>query len=102
MIRRPGGGGRQLLCLSLLEAARRWNVAGQEHHPWTAPSEGGEEGPRGWLKDRYGLSWQITPVRLTKLLDDPDQAAAQRVMSAMLQMTRIDIAELERAYAAGA
>jgi|SRR5215211_447911 len=68
----------------------------------TALSEGGEEGPRGWLKDRYGLSWQITPARLTEPLNDPDEAAAQRVMSAMLQMTKIDIAELERAYAAGA
>ena len=69
---------------------------------WTALSEGGEEGPYGWLKDRYGLSWQIVPVRLTELLHDPDEAAAQRVMAAMLQMTKIDIAELERAYAAGA
>ena len=67
---------------------------------WTALREGGEEGPCGWLKDRYGLSWQIVPVRLTELLNDPDEAAAQRVMSAMLQMTKIDIAELERAYAA--
>jgi predicted 3-demethylubiquinone-9 3-methyltransferase (glyoxalase superfamily) len=50
----------------------------------------------------YGLSWQITPVRLTELLNDPDEAAAQRVMAAMLQMTKIDIAELERAHAAGA
>ena len=56
----------------------------------------------GWLKDRYGLSWQITPVRLTELLNDPDEAAAQRVMAAMLQMTKIDIAEPERASAAGA
>ena len=48
-----------------------------------------------------GLSWQIMPIRLTELLNDPDEAAAQRVMSAM-QMTKIDIAELERAYAAGA
>ena len=73
----------------------------QEWRPvaWTALSEGGEEGPCGWLKDRYGLSWQIVPVRLTELLNDPDEAAAQRVMSAMLQMTKIDIAELERAYA---
>jgi predicted 3-demethylubiquinone-9 3-methyltransferase (glyoxalase superfamily) len=69
---------------------------------WTALSEGGEEGPCGWPKDRYGLSWQIMPVRLTELLNDPDEAAAQRVMSAMLQMAKIDIAELERAYAAGA
>ena len=66
----------------------------------TAPET--EEGPCGWLKDRYGLSWQIVPVRLAELLNDPDEAAAQRVMAAMLKMTRIDIAELERAYAGGA
>ena len=47
--------------------------------------------PRGWLKDRYALSWQIMPVRQTELLNDPDEAAAQRVMSAMLQMTKLDI-----------
>ncbi len=68
---------------------------------WNALTEGGEEGPCGWLKDRYGLSWQINPVRLTELLEDPDREAAQRVMSAMLRMNKIDIAELERAYAAG-
>jgi predicted 3-demethylubiquinone-9 3-methyltransferase (glyoxalase superfamily) len=68
---------------------------------WTALSEGGEEGPCGWLKDRYGLSWQVVPVRLTELQNDPDEAAAQRVMAAMLRMTKIDIAELERVYAAG-
>src|SRR5215212_7647615 len=71
-------------------------------HYWAALTEGGEEGPCGWLKDRYGLSWQIMPVKLTELLNDPDEAAAQRAMAAMLQMTKIDIAELERAYAAGA
>lgn len=71
---------------------------------WEKLSQGGDENAQqcGWLKDRYGLSWQIMPVRLTELLNDPDEAAAQRVMAAMLQMTKIDIAELERAYAAGA
>jgi predicted 3-demethylubiquinone-9 3-methyltransferase (glyoxalase superfamily) len=69
---------------------------------WEKLTDGGEESQCGWLKDRYGLSWQIMPVRLTELLNDPDEAAAQRVMAAMLQMTKIDIAELERAYATGA
>ena len=64
-------------------------------------SDGGEEGPCGWLKDRFGLSWQIVPTRLDELLADPDQEKAQRVMAAMLQMKKIEIAELERA-AAGA
>ena len=63
-------------------------------------SEGGEEGPCGWLKDRYGLSWQIVPRRLSELLADPDREKAQRVMAAMLQMGKIDIAGLERAAAA--
>jgi predicted 3-demethylubiquinone-9 3-methyltransferase (glyoxalase superfamily) len=66
---------------------------------WRTLSEGGEEGPCGWLKDRYGLSWQIVPARLVELLSDPDQAKAQRVMSAMLKMGKIEIGELERAAA---
>jgi predicted 3-demethylubiquinone-9 3-methyltransferase (glyoxalase superfamily) len=69
---------------------------------WNKLSEGGEEGPCGWLKDRFGLSWQIVPTALPRLLGDPDQEKAQRVMAAMLKMKKIDIAELERAAAAGA
>ena len=64
---------------------------------WAALTDGGEEGPCGWLKDRYGLSWQINPRRLGELLSDPDPGRATRAMRAMLQMRKIDIAELERA-----
>ena len=64
---------------------------------WSKLSEGGEEGPCGWLKDKFGLSWQIVPIRLSELLADPDQEKAQRVMQAMLKMKKIEIAELERA-----
>lgn len=64
---------------------------------WNALSDGGEPGPCGWLKDRFGVSWQIVPTRLNELLADPDQAKAQRVMAAMLQMKKIDVAALERA-----
>jgi predicted 3-demethylubiquinone-9 3-methyltransferase (glyoxalase superfamily) len=64
---------------------------------WSALSEGGEEGPCGWLKDRFGLSWQIVPARLTELLGDPDRDKSQRVMQAMLKMKKIEIPELERA-----
>jgi predicted 3-demethylubiquinone-9 3-methyltransferase (glyoxalase superfamily) len=64
---------------------------------WSVLSEGGEEGPCGWLKDRFGLSWQIIPVALTELLNDPDAAKAQRAMAAMLQMKKIDIAALRAA-----
>jgi len=68
-------------------------------HFWTRLSEGGEEGPCAWLKDRFGVSWQIVPVRLPELLSDPDRDKAQRVMAAMLQMKKIDIATLELAAA---
>jgi predicted 3-demethylubiquinone-9 3-methyltransferase (glyoxalase superfamily) len=67
---------------------------------WSALSEGGEEGPCGWLKDRFGVSWQVVPTRLPELLRDPDREKSQRVMAAMLQMTKLEIAELERAAAA--
>ncbi len=60
-------------------------------------ADGGEEGPCGWLKDRYGLSWQIVPTRLGELLGDPDRERSQRAMQAMLKMKKIEIDELERA-----
>ena len=66
---------------------------------WSKLSEGGEEGPCGWLKDRYGLSWQIVPTRLPELLADPDAEKSQRVMQAMLEMKKIEIDALERAAA---
>ena len=66
---------------------------------WEALSEGGEQGPCGWLKDRYGLSWQIVPTRLIELLADPDAERSQRVMRAMMGMRKIEIAELEAAAA---
>ena len=64
---------------------------------WETLSDGGEQGPCGWLKDRFGLSWQVVPTRLTELLADPDRERSQRVMQAMLGMRRIVIAELEAA-----
>jgi predicted 3-demethylubiquinone-9 3-methyltransferase (glyoxalase superfamily) len=67
---------------------------------WSVLSDGGEEGPCGWLKDRFGLSWQIVPVRLPELLGDPDSERAQRVMAAMLEMKKIEIGELEHAATA--
>jgi predicted 3-demethylubiquinone-9 3-methyltransferase (glyoxalase superfamily) len=65
---------------------------------WERLSEGGEEGPCGWLKDKFGLSWQIVPSVLGELLNDPDPVKSQRVMQAMLQMKKINIADLKRAY----
>jgi predicted 3-demethylubiquinone-9 3-methyltransferase (glyoxalase superfamily) len=66
---------------------------------WSKLAEGGEEGPCGWLKDRFGVSWQIVPTALPELLLDADQERAQRVMAAMLKMRKIDIGALERAAA---
>lgn len=68
---------------------------------WGKLSEGGQEGPCGWLKDRYGLSWQIVPSALGKLLSDPDPARSKRVMQAMLQMKKLDVGALRRAYDGG-
>jgi predicted 3-demethylubiquinone-9 3-methyltransferase (glyoxalase superfamily) len=67
---------------------------------WERLAAGGQEIACGWVTDRYGLSWQIVPKRLMELQADPDREKAQRVTVAMLQMTKIDIAELERAAAA--
>jgi predicted 3-demethylubiquinone-9 3-methyltransferase (glyoxalase superfamily) len=68
---------------------------------WSKLSEGGEEGPCGWLKDKFGVSWQIVPTVLPELLDDPDPDKSQRVMQAMLKMKKIDIDALEQAAAQG-
>ena len=62
-----------------------------------ALTDGGEQGPCGWVKDRFGLSWQVVPTRLIELLADPDEARAQRAMAAMLEMRKIDIAAVEAA-----
>jgi predicted 3-demethylubiquinone-9 3-methyltransferase (glyoxalase superfamily) len=64
---------------------------------WNRLSEGGEPGPCGWLKDKYGVSWQVTPTELGELLSDPDRDKSQRVMKAMLEMGKIDIATLRKA-----
>jgi predicted 3-demethylubiquinone-9 3-methyltransferase (glyoxalase superfamily) len=68
-------------------------------HFWDRLSAGGEGGQCGWLKDKYGLSWQIVPDRLPELLTDPDPEKAQRALQAMFQMQKIDIAAIERAVA---
>ncbi|MGF7237716.1 MAG: VOC family protein [Frankia sp.] len=64
---------------------------------WAALSDGGEEGPCGWLKDRYGLSWQVVPAALGEVLGDPDPDRSRRATQAMMEMKKIDIAELQKA-----
>jgi predicted 3-demethylubiquinone-9 3-methyltransferase (glyoxalase superfamily) len=65
---------------------------------WDKLSADGEEGQCGWLKDKFGLSWQIVPTILGQLLADKDAGKAQRVMQAMLQMRKLDISKLKQAY----
>jgi predicted 3-demethylubiquinone-9 3-methyltransferase (glyoxalase superfamily) len=69
-------------------------------HYWSKLGDDGEHGPCGWLKDRFGLSWQVVPTALPRLLSDSDREKAQRVMACMLQMSKLEIAELEAAAAA--
>lgn len=79
-------------CESQAEVDRLWEEL---------TADGGEESMCGWLKDKYGLSWQIVPTVLGKLASDPDPVKAQRVIQAMLQMRKLDIAELQKAYEGG-
>src|SRR5438309_2487058 len=69
-------------------------------HFWEKLSAGGQEVQCGWLKDRFGVSWQVVPTVLSEMLQDKDAQKAKRVMSAMLKMKKLDIAELKRAYEA--
>jgi predicted 3-demethylubiquinone-9 3-methyltransferase (glyoxalase superfamily) len=71
---------------------------GEVDHLWDNLTAGGEEQPCGWLKDRYGVSWQIVPTRLMEMLNDPDPEKAKRVTAAMFQMKKLHIPTLEQAY----
>ena len=80
------------------------NCASQEEidRLWAALTDGGKEGPCGWLTDRFGVSWQICPTALmSDVLRDPDRGRGQRMMTAMFGMTKLDMAELQRAADAG-
>lgn len=65
---------------------------------WEKLSDGGEEQGPGWVKDKYGLSWQIVPVRLEEMMGDEDPEKSGRVMNAMMQMTKLDVEKLKQAY----
>ena len=80
----------QVVCDSQEEVDRYWETL----------SDGGEQGPCGWLRDRFGVSWQVVPTALPRLLGDPDPERSQRVMQAMMGMKKLEIDELERAAAA--
>ena len=77
------------------------NQAEVDHFWENLIADGGEESMCGWLKDKFGLSWQIVPTALGKLSSDPDPVKAQRVIQAMLQMRKLNIAELQKAYEGG-
>ena len=65
---------------------------------WNALTAGGEEGPCGWLKDKFGLSWQVVPTAIPRMMTDPDRAKSARVMNAFMQMKKLDLAAIERAF----
>jgi predicted 3-demethylubiquinone-9 3-methyltransferase (glyoxalase superfamily) len=69
-------------------------------HYWETLSDGGEQGPCGWLKDKFGVSWQVVPTALPRLLQQPDPERSQRVMQVMMGMKKLVIEDLERAAAA--
>jgi predicted 3-demethylubiquinone-9 3-methyltransferase (glyoxalase superfamily) len=68
---------------------------------WTRLAAGGEEGPCGWLKDRFGMSWQIVPASLGRMMGDAANGSPSKVMEALLKMRKLDIAALEQAYGSG-
>jgi predicted 3-demethylubiquinone-9 3-methyltransferase (glyoxalase superfamily) len=69
---------------------------------WSRLSEGGEEGPCGWLKDRFGVSWQVVPAALGRMMTDAKSGSPAKMMEALLKMRKLDIAALEQAYRSGA
>jgi predicted 3-demethylubiquinone-9 3-methyltransferase (glyoxalase superfamily) len=66
---------------------------------WGKLTEGGQEGPCGWLEDQFGLSWQVVPAAIPRMMTDPDPAKSARVMNAFLKMKKLDLAAIKRAYA---
>ena len=69
---------------------------------WARLTDGGEEGPCGWLKDRFGVSWQVVPAALGRMMSDPKSGNPAKMMEALLKMHKLDIATLEQAYRSGA
>jgi predicted 3-demethylubiquinone-9 3-methyltransferase (glyoxalase superfamily) len=80
----------QIMCKTQEEVDHYWNRLGQGGDPKAQQC--------GWLKDKYGLSWQVVPTRMVEMLNDPDREKSERAMEAMLKMKKLDIAELDRAF----
>ena len=80
----------QITCESQVEIDYYWDALTRD---------GGQEGPGGWLKDKFGLSWQVVPSAIPKMMTDPDPAKSARVMNAFMKMKKLDLATIERAYA---
>jgi predicted 3-demethylubiquinone-9 3-methyltransferase (glyoxalase superfamily) len=80
----------QIYCETQNEIDTYWNAL---------TADGGQEGPCGWLKDKFGLSWQVVPSVIPEMMAGPDRAAAARVMNALMTMKKLDLATIERAYA---
>lgn len=93
-------GGPQFRFTEAISLAVNCETQAEVDRLWDAlTAGGGEPGHCGWLKDRFGVSWQVLPRRLIDMLKDPDAARATRAMQAMMTMRRLDIAEVERAFA---
>jgi len=91
-------GGPQFKFTEAISFVVRCETQAEIDEMWEKLSEGGQTSQCGWLKDKFGLSWQVIPPMLSGLMQDKDPEKAKRVMQAMLKMTKIDIAALERAY----
>jgi len=91
-------GGPQFKFSEAISFAVKCETQGEIDELWEKLSRGGEEVECGWLKDRYGLSWQIVPAVLGEMMSDPDPARSQRVMEALVKMKKLDLAELKKAY----
>ena len=79
----------QIMCDTQEEVDYYWNAL---------TKDGGQEGPCGWLKDRFGLSWQVVPSAIPRMMTDPDTSKSARVMNAFMKMKKLDVAAIERAY----
>jgi len=90
-------GGPQFTFSEAISLEIRCETQEEVDYYWAKLSDGGSEGPCGWLKDRYGLSWQVVPAGMDELFSDADPQRAQRAMQAMLQMKKLDIETLRRA-----